>query len=184
MNVHPLSLLAAMWLPKGNNFCLPFIHICILYKWHSVLHRWGFASQNVYGPAESALPGACEKSLRLHPDLLNQNLPLNKILQVILTYGHVQVLAYRIEWGGEHLIGDPGIYLRQSIIPDEVLSSKRTQPTVKGVQTLQPFLLACELCRTWWPVSTYLPPTPSTFKETTTWTWNRTGCAKGLRTFR
>lgn len=59
------------------------------------------------------------------------------------------------------------------------LSSKRTQPTVKGVQTLQPFLLARELCRTWWPVSTYLPPTPSTFKETTTWTWNRTGCAKG-----
>lgn len=58
------------------------------------------------------------------------------------------------------------------------LSSKRMQPTVKGVQTLQPFLLARELCRTWWPVSTYLPPTPSTFKETTTWTWNRTGCAK------
>lgn len=43
-----------------------------------VLHRWGFASQNVYGPAESALP---ERQLRLHPDLLNQNLnlPLNKI---------------------------------------------------------------------------------------------------------
>lgn len=64
------------------------------------------------------------------------------------------------------------------------LPSKQIQETVKGMQTLQPSLLSpavapwYELCRVWWPVSMYLPPTPITFKETTTWTRNGTGCAK------
>lgn len=74
-------------------------------------------------------------------------------------------------------------FVKNPVIPATVLSPPGGH-TVKGKLTLQPSLLSPavdpgrELCRAWGLVSMFLPPTPTTFKETTTWTWNRTGRAK------
>lgn len=79
-----------------------------------------------------------------------------------------------MEWSENHFISVCGIYLKNPVVPTEILSSRRSEQMVKERHTLQPLVLSSvvgpgdELCRVLWPVSMYLPPTPTPFKETTT----------------
>lgn len=136
----------------------------------------------VYGLAASAPPGACEKY------------GVSGSAQIYWIWNFNLTSSPDNSWPHSSLRHWTGWVIKCLWnLPEESsyscwssLSSRKTDLTVKGRQTLQPSVLSPvvgpwhKLCRTQWFVSMCLPFTPTPFKKTTTRTWNKIKRAKVL----